>query len=65
MNEIMKVLTIFASIFMPLTVIAGVYGMNFQHMPELVLPWAYPATLLFMLAIAAGLVVFFRWKKWL
>ncbi len=65
MNEIMKVLTIFASIFMPLTFIAGVYGMNFQHMPELALPWAYPATLLFMLAIAAGLVVFFRWKKWL
>jgi len=65
MNEIMKVLTIFASVFMPLTFIAGVYGMNFHYMPELALPWAYPATLLLMLAVAAGLVSFFRWKKWL
>jgi magnesium transporter len=65
MNEIMKVLTIFASVFMPLTFIAGVYGMNFRYMPELALPWAYPATLLLMLGVAVGLMSFFRWKKWL
>jgi magnesium transporter len=64
MNEIMKVLTIFASVFMPLTFIAGVYGMNFHYMPELTLPWAYPATLIFMLLVAVGLVSFFKWKKW-
>lgn len=65
MNEIMKVLTIFASIFMPLTFIAGVYGMNFEHMPELAIPWAYPLTLLFMLAIGVGLVGYFKWRRWL
>ncbi|MEX0739913.1 MAG: magnesium/cobalt transporter CorA [Pseudohongiella sp.] len=65
MNEIMKVLTIFASIFMPLTFIAGVYGMNFEYMPELAIPWAYPLTLLFMLAVGVGLVLYFKWRKWL
>jgi len=42
-NEVMKVLTVMASIFIPLTFLAGIYGMNFQHMPELTHPWAYPA----------------------
>lgn len=65
MNEIMKVLTIFASIFMPLTFIAGVYGMNFSYMPELGIPWAYPATLLVMAGIAAGLLAYFKWRRWL
>ena len=65
MNEIMKVLTIFASIFMPLTFIAGVYGMNFQNMPELSMPWAYPIVLGVMLTIGTSLALFFRWKKWL
>jgi magnesium transporter len=65
MNEIMKVLTIFASIFMPLTFVAGVYGMNFEHMPELAIPWAYPLTLLVMLGIGAGLVGYFKWRRWL
>lgn len=64
-NEIVKVLTIFASIFMPLTFIAGVYGMNFEFMPELERAWAYPAVLLFMAAVAAGLILFFRHRKWL
>ncbi len=65
MNEIMKVLTIFASIFMPLTFIAGVYGMNFHYMPELTVPWAYPVVMGVMLTIGVGLAVYFRWKKWL
>lgn len=65
MNEIMKVLTIFASIFMPLTFIAGVYGMNFQHMPELSMRWGYPIALGVMITIGASLALYFRWKKWL
>lgn len=65
MNEIMKVLTIFASIFMPLTFIAGVYGMNFENMPELTMPWGYPIVLGVMITIGASLAAFFRWKKWL
>ncbi|MCB1665509.1 MAG: magnesium/cobalt transporter CorA [Pseudomonadales bacterium] len=65
MNEIMKVLTIFASIFMPLTFIAGIYGMNFQYMPELSIRWAYPAVMAVMALIGVGLAFYFRWKKWL
>ena len=65
MNEIMKVLTIFASIFMPLTFIAGIYGMNFQNMPELSMPWGYPIALGVMISIGACLAGYFRWKKWL
>ncbi|MCB1648665.1 MAG: magnesium/cobalt transporter CorA [Pseudomonadales bacterium] len=65
MNEIMKVLTIFASIFMPLTFIAGIYGMNFQYMPELAIRWAYPAVMIIMALIGVGLALYFRWKKWL
>lgn len=65
MNEIMKVLTIFASIFMPLTFIAGIYGMNFQNMPELRMPWGYPIVMGVMITIGVSLVAFFRWKKWL
>jgi len=64
-NEVMKLLTIMASIFIPLTFIAGVYGMNFSYMPELVQPWGYPAALLFMLGVALGLLWFFRRKGWL
>ncbi|MFP4482429.1 MAG: magnesium/cobalt transporter CorA [Thermovirgaceae bacterium] len=65
MNEIMKVLTIIATIFIPLTFIAGIYGMNFEHMPELALPWAYPAIWAVMLTLAGGMLVFFRKKKWI
>jgi magnesium transporter len=65
MNEIMKVLTIISTLFIPLTFIAGVYGMNFEHMPELSWPWAYPAVWLVMLVIAALMVVYFYRKKWL
>ena len=65
MNEVMKVLTIIATIFIPLTFIAGVYGMNFQYMPELEWPWAYFAVLLIMLLTGAGMLLYFRRKRWL
>jgi magnesium transporter len=64
-NEIMKVLTVMASIFIPLTFLAGVYGMNFEHMPELHLAWAYPVLLALMAVIGGGMVVYFRRKGWL
>lgn len=65
MNEVMKVLTIFATLFMPLTFIAGVYGMNFEVMPELEWVYGYPAVMLFMLLVVLGLVVFFKRRGWL
>lgn len=65
MNEIMKVLTIFASIFIPLTFIAGIYGMNFEYMPELQWQWAYPALWILFLAIPVALLLYFKRKKWL
>lgn len=65
MNEIMKVLTIIATIFIPLTFIAGIYGMNFVYMPELGWHWGYFAVLLSMIFVGACMVVYFRKKKWL
>lgn len=65
MNEVMKMLTLIATVFMPLTFIAGVYGMNFASMPELHWTWGYPAVLLLMLVVAVGLVVLFRRRHWL
>jgi magnesium transporter len=65
MNEVMKVLTIFAAIFIPLTFMAGIYGMNFEFMPELKLRWAYPALWVAMITVALGLLTFFRRRKWL
>jgi magnesium transporter len=64
MNETMMTLTMVASIFIPLTFIAGVYGMNFRHMPELDYAWAYPAVLMLMGAIAALMLLYFKRKKW-
>jgi magnesium transporter len=64
-NSVMKVLTIIATIFMPLTFLAGLYGMNFKYMPELDLHWTYPALLIVMAVIAISMLVFFRVKKWL
>lgn len=64
-NEVMKVLTIMASIFIPLTFMAGIYGMNFEHMPELAQPWAYPALWVAMLVVAGGMVAWFRRRGWL
>ncbi len=65
MSETMKVLTVFASIFIPLTFVAGVYGMNFDYMPELKVRWAYPALWGFFISTTIGLVVYFKRKKWL
>jgi magnesium transporter len=65
MNEIMKVLTIIATIFIPLTFIVGIYGMNFEHMPELKWPLGYYMIWGIMLAVAIGLLVFFKRKKWI
>ena len=64
-NEVMKVLTVYATIFMPLTFIVGLYGMNFKYMPELEWRWGYPATLLLMALIAVGMMLYFRRKQWL
>ena len=65
MNEVMKVLTIIATIFIPLTLITGLYGMNFRFMPELDWPLGYPMVWLVMVAIAGGMLLYFRRKKWL
>jgi magnesium transporter len=64
MNEVMKVLTIFAVIFIPLTFVAGIYGMNFEFMPELGWQWGYPMILIVMASIAAGMLGYFRRKRW-
>ena len=65
MSEVIKVLTIIATIFIPLTFIVGVYGMNFEYMPELNWRWGYLAIWLLMFAIAAGLLGFFRYRRWI
>jgi magnesium transporter len=71
MNAVMKVLTIIATIFIPLTFIAGIYGMNFNpekspwNMPELNWYWGYPAVCLVMAVVAVIMLVFFRRRKWL
>ena len=64
MNEIMKVLTIVASIFIPLTFVAGVYGMNFEHMPELGWQWAYPAVWAVFVIVVLSMIVLFYRKGW-
>ncbi|MEO1450719.1 MAG: magnesium/cobalt transporter CorA [Bacteroidota bacterium] len=65
MNEIMKVLTVISTIFIPLSFLAGLYGMNFANMPELQQPLGYPILLGVMLIIVAGLLMYFRRKGWL
>jgi magnesium transporter len=64
MNEIMKVLTIIATIFIPMTFIAGIYGMNFKFMPELVWRWGYLAVWVVLVSVALIMVVYFKRKKW-
>lgn len=65
MNEVMKVLTVFASIFIPLTFIAGIYGMNFSDMPELHWKWGYPAIWGVFISITISLLVYFKKKQWI
>jgi len=65
LNSVMKVLTIIATIFMPLTFIAGIYGMNFKYMPELEWRWSYPAVWLIVVLIGVSMLIYFKKKKWL
>ena len=65
LNEVMKVLTVFATIFIPLTFLVGIYGMNFDYMPELRWKWSYPILWLLFFLIPAVLLLWFRRKKWL
>jgi magnesium transporter len=65
LNEVMKILTIISTIFIPLTFIVGIYGMNFENMPEIRWKWGYFLVLGGMLVIASGMVYYFRRKKWL
>lgn len=65
MNEIMKVLTIISTVFIPLSFIAGVYGMNFKYMPELEFKWGYPVIWILIISVVTVMLVFFRKKKWI
>lgn len=65
MNEVMKVLTIAATIFVPLTSLAGIYGMNFEHMPELAWKWSYPIFWTISITLVVVMVAFFRRRKYL
>lgn len=65
MNDVMKVLTVMSSIFIPLTFIVGVYGMNFEYMPELHSRWGYPLVWLVMILSAVGMLFYFRHKRWI
>jgi len=65
MNEVMKVLTIIATIFIPLTFIAGIYGMNFEYMPELSWQYSYPIIWIAMIIITIGMLIYFKRKNWM
>jgi magnesium transporter len=65
MNAVMKVLTIIGTIFIPLTFIAGIYGMNFRYMPELEARWGYPAVLVVMLVMVGAMLIYFKRRRWL
>ena len=65
LNEVIKLLTIISTIFIPLTFLAGVYGMNFEFMPEIRSPWGYPAVLVLMLLVVAVMLAYFRKKEWI
>jgi magnesium transporter len=64
-NEIMKFLTIISAIFIPLTLVAGIYGMNFEHLPELKWRLGYPLALGFMLVLALAMLLYFKARGWL
>jgi magnesium transporter len=61
----MKLLTVVSAVLLPLTVIAGIYGMNFEHMPELAKPWGYPVVLVAMATVGVGMLAWFKRKGWL
>jgi magnesium transporter len=63
-NQRLAVLTVISAIFLPMTLLAGIYGMNFDVMPELHFEWAYPAVLVLMVAVAIGMIWYFRSKGW-
>lgn len=65
LNEVMKVLTIISTIFIPLTFVVGLYGMNFKYMPELSHPWGYPVVLGILVCISIAMLLFFRRKRWI
>jgi magnesium transporter len=65
MNEVMKVLTIIATIFIPLTFIAGIYGMNFEFMPELHWKWSYPLLWVLLIGVFVGMLMWFKRRRWL
>jgi magnesium transporter len=65
MNEVMKVLTLISTVFIPLTFLAGVYGMNFHYFPELDQPWAYPAFWVICILLATFMLTLFRKRSWL
>lgn len=65
LNEMIKLLTIMSAIFIPITFIAGFYGMNFMYMPETKVAWAYPAVISLMVFVVAFIILFFKKKKWL
>lgn len=64
-NEVMRILTVFSVFFMPLTFIVGIYGMNFDFMPELRQKWGYPAVLILIALVVSGIFLWFKRKKWL
>ena len=65
MNEIMKVLTLIATIFIPLTFVVGLYGMNFKNMPEIEWDYGYYMVLVIMGVMVAGMLIYYRKKKWI
>jgi magnesium transporter len=65
MNEIMKVLTMVATVMLPLTVITGIYGIHVSHMPELAWPWGYPMAWFLMCAVTGGMIDYMRRRQWL
>ena len=64
-NGVMKVLALFSAIFMPLTFITGIFGMNFKDFPELEWKYGFQGSLIMMVMLAIGMVCFFKWRKWL
>ena len=65
LNQIMKILTVVMAIFVPLSFLAGIYGMNFEHMPELGWRYGYPLLWLVMVSLVAGMLIYFRRKNWM